>query len=98
MFTTRLAVPVLPVKATGPVAVTALVVFAFVPAVVPVTVTGMLQLPLAASVPPLREIELPPLTVSVLPTPHTLLVVPFVAVKPAGQPAPLSVKAIPVND
>ena len=98
VFTVSVAVSALPVRARPPpVAMTVLVVFSFAPAVLPVTVTLKVQLALAASDPPERLMEFPPLTTRLLPTPQTSFVVPFVAVNPAGQPAPESVKAIPVS-
>jgi len=54
LFTVRVAEAWLPVNETGPVAVTALVVFVLVPAVVPWTVMLKLQLALCTSDPPVK--------------------------------------------
>ena len=55
LFTNRLAVAEFPIRAIGPVAVTVLVVFTFIPTVTPVTVTLKLQLAFAARDPPEKE-------------------------------------------
>lgn len=95
LFAVNVAESALPVSASPPpVAATVLVVFVFVPAVAPVTVTVIVQLSPPTSEPPERTTEFPPLTTRLLPTPHTSFVVPFVAVNPAGQPAPESLKLI----
>ena len=61
-FTVSVAETVFPVKTIGPVAVTALVVFVQAPTFALVTGTEKVQLPFAASVPPLKETEFPPVT------------------------------------
>ena len=61
LFTVSVAEAVLPLPPS--VDVTTDVVLVFVPASVPWTGTLNVQLPPAASVPPLKEIEFPPLTV-----------------------------------
>jgi hypothetical protein len=80
-----------PVRDTGPLAVTAEVVLFCAPAVAPVTVTVIVQLAPPASVPPVNVGRLPPV-IARLP-PH-VAVVPLGAVNPASR---VSVKANPVS-
>jgi hypothetical protein len=67
----------------------------FVPEVVPVIFVLKEQLPLLATKPPVIVSRFPPLMTRLLPRPHTLLVVPLVAVTPTGK---VSVNPMPLNE